>query len=99
PLSEAATAPNPVGKTWRTERRFPMSGETRSVRLSPDTDACRARAVLALDGLSVGDAFGQRFFYAPSVESLIADRAVPNPPWQYTDDTEMALAVLGALRP
>jgi ADP-ribosylglycohydrolase len=55
------------------------------------------RARLALDGLSVGDAFGQRFFYAPSVESLIAERAIPNPPWPYTDDTVMALAITEVL--
>src|SRR5436853_3124106 len=55
------------------------------------------RARLSLDGLSVGDAFGQRFFYAPSVEWLIAERALPRPPWPYTDDTEMALAVVETL--
>jgi ADP-ribosylglycohydrolase len=56
-----------------------------------------AQARLALDGLSVGDAFGQRFFYPPSVESLIAERAVPASPWPYTDDTEMALAIVEVL--
>jgi len=55
------------------------------------------RALLSLDGLSVGDAFGQRFFYPPSVESLIAERAIPKPPWEYTDDTEMALAIVEVL--
>jgi ADP-ribosylglycohydrolase len=55
------------------------------------------RACLSLDGLSVGDAFGERFFYAPSVESLIAERAFPRPPWRYTDDTEMALAIVEVL--
>ncbi len=54
-------------------------------------------ARLSLDGLSVGDAFGQRFFYPPSVESLIAERALPRPPWPYTDDTEMALAIVEVL--
>ncbi len=52
---------------------------------------------LSLDGLSVGDAFGQRFFYPPSVETLIAERAFPQPPWPYTDDTEMALAIVEVL--
>jgi ADP-ribosylglycohydrolase len=55
------------------------------------------RARLSLDGLSVGDAFGQRFFYPPSVESLIAERALPQAPWHYTDDTEMALAIVEIL--
>src|SRR5437764_6586206 len=63
----------------------------------PDHRFRMERAHLSLDGLSVGDAFGQRFFYAPSVESLIAERAVPAPPWPYTDDTEMALALVEVL--
>jgi ADP-ribosylglycohydrolase len=32
------------------------------------------------------------------VESLIAERALPKPPWTYTDDTEMALAILEVLQ-
>lgn len=56
------------------------------------------RAMLALDGLSVGDAFGERFFRVPLVvESMINARAVPKPPWRYTDDTEMALSVVQIL--
>lgn len=56
------------------------------------------RALLALDGLSVGDAFGDRFFYAPEiVEQLIAARAIPAGAWPYTDDTEMALAIVEVL--
>ncbi|HWO26885.1 MAG TPA: ADP-ribosylglycohydrolase family protein [Kofleriaceae bacterium] len=57
------------------------------------------RASLALDGLSVGDAFGERFFGAPdTAEARIAARAVPAAPWPYTDDTEMALGVMEVLR-
>ena len=56
------------------------------------------RAELALDGLSVGDAFGERFFVSPEVvDQLIAERAVPTPPWWYTDDTEMAAAIVDVL--
>jgi len=56
------------------------------------------RALLALDGLSVGDAFGERFFGSPArVESLIAQRCVPAPPWFWTDDTAMALSVFEEL--
>lgn len=65
--------------------------------LRADHQARMARADLSLEGLSVGDAFGQRFFYPPSVESLIAARAVPRPPWPYTDDTEMAAAIVEVL--
>lgn len=58
-----------------------------------------SRAHCALAGLSVGDAFGERFFAHPGiVERLIALRALPAPPWQYTDDTEMALSIAAVLR-
>jgi ADP-ribosylglycohydrolase len=52
------------------------------------------RTRLALDGLSVGDAFGQRFFHPARVITLMGGtRETPPPPWHYTDDTEMALAI------
>ncbi|MCA9071301.1 MAG: ADP-ribosylglycohydrolase family protein, partial [Planctomycetaceae bacterium] len=54
------------------------------------------RARLALEGLSVGDAYGQRFFFPGAVEQ--ADRNTPPPPpWYYTDDTEMAMAIVEVL--
>lgn len=56
-----------------------------------------ARAHRSLDGLSVGDAFGEHFFRVPNVELLIAERALPFPRWRYTDDTEMALAIVDVL--
>lgn len=56
------------------------------------------RARLALAGLSVGDAFGERFFVSPqTVESLIEQRAVPAAPWRWTDDTAMALSIVEVL--
>ncbi|HEX4419364.1 MAG TPA: ADP-ribosylglycohydrolase family protein [Kofleriaceae bacterium] len=66
--------------------------------LPADHVARMARARLALEGLSVGDAFGERFFVAPeTVEGLIDARAVPREPWHYTDDTEMALSIVEVL--
>jgi ADP-ribosylglycohydrolase len=57
-----------------------------------------SRALLALDGLSVGDAFGERFFVAPEhVEGMVENRALPRAPWGYTDDTEMATAIVDVL--
>lgn len=57
------------------------------------------RARLSLEGLSVGDAFGERFFVSPSlVESLIDSRAIPASPWFWTDDTAMALCIFEQLR-
>ena len=72
-----------------------------------DHDIRMERVRLALEGLSVGDAFGQRFFRdfdnpdflmdAEKAESLIADRVVPPEPWPYTDDTAMALSIAEVL--
>lgn len=57
------------------------------------------RTRCSLEGLSVGDAFGQRFFLHPDVvASLIAARALPAPPWRFTDDTQMALSIVSILR-
>jgi hypothetical protein len=56
------------------------------------------RARTSLEGLSVGDAFGQRFFTSPDVASaLIENRVLPELPWRYTGDTEMALSVFWTL--
>jgi ADP-ribosylglycohydrolase len=65
----------------------------------PDHEIRLERALLALDGLSIGDAFGERFFTHPDrVNQLIDDRAIPAAPWQYTDDTVMALGIYEVLR-
>ena len=55
-----------------------------------------ARARLSLTGLSVGDAFGERFFSAQA-QWLISSRALPKEPWHYTDDTTMALSIVETL--
>jgi ADP-ribosylglycohydrolase len=56
------------------------------------------RARHSLEGLSVGDAFGERFFGAPeTVSRRIDQRQVPPGPWRYTDDTEMAISVVEML--
>jgi len=52
----------------------------------------------SLTGLSVGDAFGERFFTNPRiVERLIETRAIPVPPWSFTDDTVMAISIVDVL--
>lgn len=63
-------------------------------RIGPDHKERMERALLALDGLSIGDAFGERFFTHPDrVNKLIDERIVPEAPWYYTDDTVMALSI------
>ncbi|HYT87703.1 MAG TPA: ADP-ribosylglycohydrolase family protein [Gemmataceae bacterium] len=66
--------------------------------LPADHAARMERVRLALDGLSVGDAFGERFFScsAPLIRA-VEQRALPQAPWKYTDDTVMALAIAGVL--
>jgi ADP-ribosylglycohydrolase len=55
-------------------------------------------AILSLDGLALGDCFGERFF-GPLDEVIprLEERVVPSAPWPYTDDTEMALSLLEVL--
>lgn len=60
--------------------------------LASDVISRQRRALVALDGLSIGDAFGQRFF-APGSQDWIRKRILPPGPWRYTDDTEMALGL------
>lgn len=68
--------------------------------IPPDHAARLARAVLSLDGLSIGDAFGERFFVHPeTVDALIEQRALPGGRvWHWTDDTAMAISVVRVLR-
>lgn len=50
-------------------------------------------ALISLEGLSVGDAFGEIFFFrSPSQHDL------PDGPWQWTDDTHMALSIVEVLK-
>ncbi|OWK36335.1 N-formylglutamate deformylase [Fimbriiglobus ruber] len=57
-----------------------------------------ARVRLALDGLSVGDAYGGQFFL-PANNQFTADDEwhIPPGPWVTTDDTEMALGIAEVL--
>lgn len=69
-----------------------------AVEWSPPEDSPLGRARLSLQGLSVGDAFGQKFFVAPSVVAWsVKARAVPSEPWYWTDDTAMALSIYEVL--
>ncbi|RCH64119.1 ADP-ribosylglycohydrolase family protein [Streptomyces sp. SDr-06] len=54
------------------------------------------RALGSLRGLSVGDALGSQFF-VPVNYPLLKRRELPDGPWQWTDDTEMACSVLAVL--
>lgn len=64
----------------------------------PQQNERHQRTRCSLEGLSVGDAFGEQFFgLAEGGMSRIEGRLLPSPPWPYTDDTEMALSIVSSL--
>jgi ADP-ribosylglycohydrolase len=64
-----------------------------------DADDRTTRALAALEGTALGDAFGERWFIDPAlIEGLLGERALPRPPWRWTDDTAMAASVYAVLR-
>lgn len=65
---------------------------------TPDPKGRLRRALRSLEGLSVGDAFGDRFFTTPhTVEQWIEQRALPAGRWPITDDTVMAISIVDVL--
>ena len=54
-----------------------------------------AKAIQSLEGLSVGDAFGELFFSISPHKASSAD--LPTQPWRGTDDTHMALSIVEVL--
>jgi ADP-ribosylglycohydrolase len=54
-----------------------------------------AKARRSLEGLSVGDAFGQLFFQLSPYRTSPSD--LPQGPWRWTDDTHMAMSVVEIL--
>lgn len=65
-------------------------------RLAPAPERAAALMHASLAGLSVGDAFGDQFFLHANRHLTAAD--VPSPPWEWSDDTEMACSVVACLR-
>src|SRR6266446_3853071 len=70
----------------------------RGMAMVDDQHARFVRALLSLEGLSVGDALGERFFFPGSrAPIMIARRQLPPRHWHYTDDTRMALSIVAIL--
>jgi ADP-ribosylglycohydrolase len=69
--------------------------------VKPTTDHQLVAALRSLDGLSVGDAFGECFFSISlselSLEMHLSTRTLPNHRWLWTDDTAMALSIVETL--
>jgi ADP-ribosylglycohydrolase len=65
----------------------------------PENHAERlARARLSLDGLAIGDAFGEMLAYQSASARERVERGLMGGPWFHTDDTEMALTIFEVLR-
>jgi ADP-ribosylglycohydrolase len=58
-------------------------------------DVSLHKALTSLDGLSLGDAFGELFFRLSPFEVSLDD--LPPGPWPWTDDTHMALSIVEIL--
>jgi ADP-ribosylglycohydrolase len=58
-----------------------------------DRDARLMRARLSLEGLSVGDAFGQQYLNTSKHTHYVRHRLLFKGPWSYTDDTVMAVSI------
>ncbi len=56
------------------------------------------RARLSLEGLAIGDAFGEMLAYQCASARERVDRGLSAGPWFHTDDTEMALGIFEVLR-
>jgi len=65
------------------------------------TSQRRKAAIRSLDGLSVGDAFGECFFSIQlnplSLQMHLSSRTPPNWQWRWTDDTAMAVSIIEVL--
>ena len=56
------------------------------------------RAYLSLEGLAIGDAFGEMLSYQCASARERVERGLMAGPWYHTDDTEMALGIFEVLR-
>jgi ADP-ribosylglycohydrolase len=54
------------------------------------------RALASLEGLALGDAFGESFF-GHDAEQRVARRQLGPGPWKWTDDTAMAISIVETL--
>jgi ADP-ribosylglycohydrolase len=96
----------PIGNDWietlwaaKAREFLSAHANTWPAALPADHTERMERAVLSLDGLSVGDGFGECFFTSPHViERRLEHRDPPPPYWRVTDDTMMALSIFRCLR-
>jgi len=83
--------------------QFPRSHAFKDTNMPAPTPEQLLRTRWSLDGLSVGDAFGDRLFFdsrafqADILDLPLAHRPLPAGRWDYTDDTQMSLSLIEVL--
>ena len=96
----------PIGTDWIETLWLPKAREfmltnpnTWPAKLPADHQQRMQRALLSLNGLSVGDGFGECFFTASDIiERRLEQRDPPPSTWFITDDTTMALSIVRCLK-
>ena len=68
------------------------------MKLPDNHDERLERARLSLEGLAIGDAFGEMLAYNCAAARQRVERGLMGGPWFHTDDTEMALGIYEVLR-
>jgi ADP-ribosylglycohydrolase len=89
-----------IEKLWLAKAREFLAdySNTWPAKRPPDHNQRMQRALLSLDGLSIGDGFGECFFTVPNViERRLEHKDPPPPRWIVTDDTVMALSIVRCL--
>lgn len=79
---------------WREESSIDLGAEAgMCVDSGVTSDERRLLTRAVLEGLSVGDAFGEAFAYGHQDVRRRVEAGVPAGPWWWTDDTAMALGI------
>lgn len=96
----------PIGTDWiqtswmrSAKRLLAEHGNTWKSALPADHADRVERMKLSLDGLGLGDALGEMLSYqAHTAPRRLAENNLPAGPWFHTDDTEMAISIVGVLK-
>ena len=90
-----------IGITWLRRARELVAEHPNTWKANlPANHAERVeRMWLSLDGLGLGDSLGEMLCYrAEAAPQRLAENDLPAGPWFHTDDTEMAISIVGALK-
>jgi ADP-ribosylglycohydrolase len=96
----------PIGTDWietswlrSAKRLLAEHPNTWKANLPADHTDRVERMELSLDGLGLGDALGEILCYqAQAAPHRLSENNLPAGPWFHTDDTEMAISIVGVLK-